>query len=69
MTLKFAERGAIRAGNGSWTAPPRDLYGTLRFARRQPGIFRPRLPVRTKSCPGVRGSAPPYRAHCARVFT
>src|ERR1035438_2725614 len=51
-TSRLQEATKTRAGNGSWTAPPRDLYGTLNPAKRRAGASLPCLPVRIKSCLG-----------------
>jgi hypothetical protein len=57
-----------RAGNGSWTAPSRDLYGTRSSASRRAGCCMPRPAGKDeKSSRGV-GQRPTVFARVARVL-
>ena len=67
MTTKFARRVERRAGNGSWTAPPRDLNGTKRLVKRQPGVSSPTAGKDQKPSRGV-GQSPAMFARAARLF-
>jgi len=52
MNNEFAGRGEHQGGQRFLKGPSRDLYGTLRSAKRRAGESIPCLPVRIKTLPG-----------------